>query len=257
MTLASSTRVISLHSGMLPKSKYFLLEIHRLFQVDEFLKGDSDVDVLTRSVNNLSLASSFDRNEPVNSSLLSDLRIITGIAVLTSGKLREALISLRKEDAQAYDILLASVKVGILSQHGETYLPSLRTLLEHPNHPSCIHGWYGLYLLFILEAPYEFYAFTSTHPVDPYYMHLALAMVNGNYIAYTKILGQGSRFDKTLIKESPGDLRMKKLVVEVVGKCYYRVDVAWFNSLSKTDRWRQEGNMYIIRRQQQQLQKAS
>src|SRR5271170_2492039 len=171
-----------------------------------------------------------------------------------SGKLREALISLRKQDAEAEEILVASVKVGILSHHGETYLPSLRTLLEFSSYPSTIPGWYGLYLLFVLEDPYEFYTFTSTTPVNSYYKKLALAVIHGNYIAYTKLLAQGSRFDKALITDSPGDVRMKKRVVDVVGKCYYRVDVGLFNRLSRTDRWKQEGNMYVIRRQ---LQKAS
>jgi hypothetical protein len=173
---------------------------------------------------------------------------------LTLGKLREALISLRKQDAEGEEILIVSVKVGILSHHGETYLPSLRTLLEFSNYPSNIPGWYGLYLLFILEDPYEFYNFTATIPLNSYYKKLALAVIHGNYITYTKLLGQGSRFDKALITDSPGDVRMKKRVVDIVGKCYYRVDVGWFNRLSRTDRWKQEGNMYVIRRQ---LQKAS
>jgi hypothetical protein len=174
---------------------------------------------------------------------------------LTSGKLREASISLRKQDVEAQDILLASVKVGILSRHVETYLPSLRTLIEQPQYPPCICGWYGLYILFILEDPDEFYQFTLTYQIDPYYMHLALAIINGNYIAYTRLLGRGTRFDKAIAIDSPADIRMKKRVVEVVGKCYYRVDIAWFNRLSRTDRWKQEGNVYIIRRQQ--LQKTS
>jgi len=168
--------------------------------------------------------------------------------------LREALISLRKQDVEAEEILVASVKVGILSHHGETYLPSLRTLLEFSSYPPTIPGWYGLYLLFILEDPYEFYSFTSTIQVNPYYKKLAIALIHGNYIAYTKLIGSGSRFDKALIMDSPGDIRMKKRVVDVVGKCYYRVGVGWFNRLSRTHRWTQEGNMYIIRRQ---LQKAS
>jgi hypothetical protein len=219
------------------------------------LKEDFDVDVLTHNITNLSLTSNTSRNEPENSSLLSDLRIIR-VKSANSGKLREALISLRKQDTEAEDILLASVKVGILSHHTETYLPSLRTLLEQPNYPSSILGWYGLYLLFILEDPYEFYSYTSMHSIDPYYINLSLAVVNGNYIAYTRLLEQGTRFDKALIVESPADRRMKKHIVDVVGKCYYRVEVAWFNKLSKTDRWKQEGDMYIIRRQKQ-LQKAS
>ena len=220
------------------------------------MKEDSDVDVLTSTIANLSLTSTTDRNEPDGSeSLLSDLRIIH-VSPANSGKLREALVSLRKHDTETQDILLSSVKVGILSRHSETYIPSLRTLLEQPEHPSSIPGWYSLYLLFILEDPSEFYTFTSTHTVDSYYTDLALAIINGNYIAYTRLLEQGTRFDKALIMESPADGRMKKRIVEVVGKCYYRVEVAWFNELSKTDRWKQEGNMYIIRRQQQ-LQKAS
>jgi len=220
------------------------------------LEQGSDIDVLTRNLDNLSLASSLDHDNPVNQSLLSDLRNIAVVALLTAGKLREALISLRKRDSEAQDILVASVKVGILSRHSETYLPSLRTLLEQPTYPSSICGWYGLYLLFVLEDPYDFYGFISTHPVDTYYMRLAIAIINGNYIAYTKLLGEGNRFDNALIIDSPGDRRMKKQVIEVVGKCYYRVDVSWFNRLSKTDRWTQEGSMYIIRLQQQQ-QKAS
>ena len=218
------------------------------------MKEDFDIDVLTSNISNLSLTSTPNRNEPENSSLLSDLRIIQ-FKGANSGKLREALISLRKQDTEAQDILFASVKVGILSYHSETYIPSLRTLLEQPNYPSSILGWYGLYLLFILEDPNEFYSYTSTHPIDPYYTNLALALINGNYIAYTKLLGQGTRFDNALIVDSPADRRMKKRIVEVVGKCYYRVEVTWFNKLSKTDRWKQEGNMYIIRRQQ--LQKTS
>ena len=170
-----------------------------------------------------------------------------------SGKLREALISLRKQDPEAEEILVASVKVGILSHHGETYLPSLRALLELPNCPSTIPGWYGLYLLFILEDPFEFYTFTSTTVVNSYYKKLAVALIHGNYIAYMKLLGKGSHFDKALITNSPADIRMKKRVVDVVAKCYYRVEVGWFNRLSRTDRWKQEGNMFIIRRQ---LQKA-
>jgi hypothetical protein len=169
--------------------------------------------------------------------------------------LREALISLRKQDTEAQDILFASVKVGILSHHGETYLPSIRNLLEQPKYPSCIRGWYGLYLLFILENPSEFFTFMSTTPVDSYYTNLALAIIHGNYIAYTKLLEKGTRFDKALIIDSPGNITMRKRVVDVVGKCYYRVDVSWFNKLSKTNLWKQEGDMYIIRRQQ--LQKAS
>ena len=170
--------------------------------------------------------------------------------------MREALISLRKKDNEAQDILLASVKVGILSHHSETYLPSLRTLLEQPQYPENIRGWYGLYLLFVLEDPYEFFLFTSTSLVNAYYTRLAHSFINGNYVSYTKLLGQGTRFDKALITDSPGDIRMKKRVVEVVGKCYYRVDVEWFNRLSKTDQWEQEGSVYIIRRRQQS-QKAS
>ncbi len=220
------------------------------------MEEDSDVDVLTHNITNLSLTSTTNRNELDSSaSLLSDLRIIH-LSPANSGKLREALISLRKQDTEAQGVLLSSVKVGILSRHSETYLPPLRTLLEQPEYPSSIPGWYSLYLLFILEDPSEFYTFTSTHTVDSYYTDLALAVINGNYIAYTRLLGQGTRFDKALIIESPADRRMKKRIVEVVGKCYYRVEVAWFNKLSKTDRWKQEGNMYIIRRQQQ-LQKAS
>jgi len=168
--------------------------------------------------------------------------------------LREALISLRKRDVEAEEILVASVKVGILSHHGETYLPSLRTLLEFSSYPSTIPGWYGLYLLFILEDASEFYTFTSTVQVASYYKKLAMALIHGNYVVYSKLIGRGSRFDKALIMDSPGDIRMKKRVVDVVGKCYYRVEVGWFNRLSRTDRWTQEGNMYIIRRQ---LQKAS
>ena len=219
------------------------------------MNEDSDLDTLTRDLTKLSLTSTTNRNEPENSSLLSDLRIIQ-VTAANSGKLREALISLRKQDTEAQDILLASVQVGILSHHNETYLPSLRALLEQPKYPSNITGWYGLYLLFILEDPYEFYSFTSTYVVDPYYRNLALALINWNYIGYTRLLGQGTHFDKALIIDSPADRRMKKRIVEVVGKCYYRVEVAWFNKLSKTDRWKQEGNMYIIRRQKQ-LQKPS
>jgi hypothetical protein len=214
------------------------------------LKEDFDVDVLTSNLINLSLTPTTNRNEPDSSaSLLSDLRMIQ-FKTANSGKLREALISLRKKDTEAQDILLASVKVGILSRHSETYLPSLRTLLEQPQYPSTIPGWYGLYLLFILEDPYEFYSSASTHTIEQYYTDLALALINGNYIAYTRLIGQGTHFDKALIIDSPADRRMKKRIVEVVGKCYYRVEVAWFNKLSKTDRWTQEDNMYIIRRRQ-------
>jgi hypothetical protein len=156
---------------------------------------------------------------------------------------------LRKEDQEAQYILLASVKVGILAHHGETYLPSLRTLLTLPNYPHCIHGWYALYLLFILEEFSEFYIFTAQHAVDESYTALARAVINGNYIAYTNLVENASRFDKALILDSPGDTRLKNRIVQVIGKSYYHVEVTWFNTLAKTDRWTQEGNMYIIRRQ--------
>jgi hypothetical protein len=219
-------------------------------QVDDFLLEDTDLDVLTRNITNLSISTKFigsDALDAPTASLLSDLRNCSSDLIL--GKLREALISLRKEDQEAQDILVASAKVGILSHHGETYLPSLRTLLTLPSYPSCIVTWYALYLLFILEDLSEFYAFTSLHPVDHAYKDIARAIVNGNYIAYTNLLREGSRFDKALIVDSPGDIRMKNRIIEVVGKCYYRVDTAWFNRLSNTNQWPREGNMYIIRRQ--------
>jgi hypothetical protein len=175
---------------------------------------------------------------------------------LIVGKLREALISLRKRDTEAHDILVASVKVGILSRHNETYLPALRTLLDFPSYPPEIKGWYSLYLLFVLEDPFEFYTFTSMNPVDSYYERLALALINRNYIAYAKLTRKGTRFDKALILGSPGDVKMKQRVVDVVGKCYYKVEVEWFNQLSKTNLWEQEDNMYIIRRPLQKTQKA-
>lgn len=170
------------------------------------------------------------------------------------GKLREALVSLRKRDDVARQVLFESARLGILTRQGETYLPALRALLEFPDHPPVIRGWYALYLLFIVESPCEFYMFLSTNLLDHYYTNLALAVIRGNYIAYTRLLDNGSRFDRALIENSPGDIRMKKRIVQVVGKAYYRVEVSWFNRLSKTDRWEKEGNMYIIRRP---AQKAS
>lgn len=168
------------------------------------------------------------------------------------GKLREAVISLRKQDAEAQEILLVSCKVGILARHSETYLPSLSTLLQLPNYPPEIHGWYALYLLFIIEDPYDFYAFTTTHPVRTYYTSLAKSLINGNYITYTSLLERGSRYDKALIISSPADTRMKKRITEIIGNCYYCVNVAWFNRLlgpsGSTDKWPKEDNMYIIKR---------
>lgn len=171
--------------------------------------------------------------------------------MFTIGKLREALISLRMRDAEAEEILLVSCKVGMLAHHSDTYLPSLSTLLQFPSHPPEIHGWYALYLLFILEDPYEFYNFTTTHPVDTYYTSLAKSLINGNYIAYTSLLERGSRYDKALITSSPADIRMKKRITEAIAKCYYRVNVSWFNRLlgvQSTDKWPKEDNMYIIKR---------
>ena len=165
--------------------------------------------------------------------------------------MREALISLRKEDDEAQQILIASVEVGILTRHGETYLPSLRTVLQFPKCPKEVRGWYALYLFFVLEDAVEFYSFTVDHHVDSYYLDIARASINGNYIAYTALVRKGTRFDKALIQQSPADIRMKKRIIDIVGKCYYRVEIAWFNKLSKTDRWEQDGNMYIVKRQPQ------
>jgi hypothetical protein len=170
---------------------------------------------------------------------------------LIVGKLREAVISLRKQDVEAQEILLVSCKVGILARHSETYLPSLSTLLQFPHYPPEIHGWYALYLLVILEDPFEFYTFTTTHPVNSFYRSLAKSLINGNYIAYTNLLEKGSRYDKALIISSPADTRMTKRITEVIGKCYYRVNVSWLNRLlggSNIDKWPQEDNMYIIKR---------
>ena len=172
---------------------------------------------------------------------------------LIEGKLREALISLRKEDTEAHDILLASIKVGILAKHTESYLPSLITLLTFESYPSIIQTWYALYILFILEDPFEFYTFATKYTLPQYYMDLAKALVNGNYIVYTNLLSPASRFDKSIVLGSPADIKVKKRIVEVVGKCYHQVDVSWFNRLSTTDRWKRDGNMYIIKR----LQKSS
>jgi hypothetical protein len=169
------------------------------------------------------------------------------------GKLREALISLRKVDDEAQQILLASIKVGILAKHTESYLPSLITLLTFPTYPPRIHGWYALYILFILEDPVEFYTFTIQHCIPQYYMDLAKALINGNYIAYTNILSNLSNFDKCIILQSPADTKMRRRIVDVVGKCYHQIDISWFNTLTKTNRWSKEGNMYIIKR----LQKSS
>jgi len=166
------------------------------------------------------------------------------------GKLREALISMRKQDGEAQEILLVSCKVGILARHSETYLPSLSTLLQFPDYPPEIHGWYALYLLFVLEDPFEFHTFTTTRPVNTYYTSLAKALINTNYVTYTDLLEKGSRYDKALIVASPGDTRMKKRITQVIAKCYYRVNVAWFNRLlggDNTNIWPQEDNMYIIK----------
>jgi hypothetical protein len=118
-----------------------------------------------------------------------------------------------------------------------------------PSYPRYIHGWYALYLLFVLEDLSEFYAFTRLHTVDEFYTALARAVINGNYIAYTNLLRKSSRFDKALIHHSPGHARMEKQIIKVVGKCYYRVESIWLNNLTHTNQWPQEGNMYIIKRQ--------
>jgi hypothetical protein len=172
---------------------------------------------------------------------------------LTRGKLREALISLRKQDAEAQEILLVSCKVGILAHHSETYLPSLSTLLQFPVHPPEIHGWYSLYLLFILEDPFEFYSFTTTHSVNNHYISLAKSLIDNNYITYTNLLETGcSRYDKVLILSSPADTRLKARLTEIINKCYYRVNITWCNRLlgpnNTTQKWPQEDNMYIIKR---------
>jgi len=172
--------------------------------------------------------------------------------------LREALIALRKQDEEGKQILFASVKIGILSHHNETFLPSLRTLLELPTYPPVIHGWYALYLLFTLEDFSEFFAFVTSLAVGEYYMRLAHALINGNYIGYTRLVERGSCYDRALIVDTPADKRMKRRLVGIISKCYYRVEVEWFNKLScnAQDRWERDGDMYIIRRQQQKLQKA-
>ena len=171
---------------------------------------------------------------------------------LTIGKLREAVISLRKQDIEAQEILLASCKIGILAQHSETYLPSLTTLLQFPTHPPEIHGWYSLYLLFLLEDPVEFYTFTTTHPVNKSYLSLANCLINNNYITYTNLLEAScSRYDKALIFSSPADTRLKNRLIQVINKCYYRVNVPWLNRLlgiKRIEKWPQEDNMYIIKR---------
>jgi hypothetical protein len=173
--------------------------------------------------------------------------------------LREALIALRKDDDEAQQILLASVKVSILSRHNETFLPSLRTLLDQPSYPPEVLGWYACYLLFTLEDFNEFFGFVTNHIVGEYYKDLAHALINENYIGYTRLVERGSRYDKALILGSPGDKRMKRRLIEVIGKCYYRVEVEWFNMFGTTvqDRWEREGDMYIIRRQQQKPKIAS
>jgi hypothetical protein len=166
------------------------------------------------------------------------------------GKLREALIALRKRDDEAQEILLASARVGILTKHTETYLPALSTLLQFPSYPPYVRGWYALYLLCVLEDFYGYFVFASKNTLEPLYTRLASSLINGNYIAYTRIIGEASRFDKALILDSPADTRMGERTIKVIGKCYYRVEVPWLNKLRcKTDQWTKEDNMYITRRQ--------
>jgi len=235
-------------------------------KVDEYLgeTSDGDVDGITRTLGSLALDTKPDANEshtptPVN--LLSDLRIglcSHPVVLIQLGKLREALIALRKEDEEAEQILLASVKVGIRSHHNETYLPSLRTLLEQPTYPPVIHGWYALYLLFTLEDFSEFFAFITSHAVEEYYIRLAQVLMNGDYIGFTRLVETGSRYDRALIADTEADKRMKRRLVEVIGKCYYRVEVEWYNRLGANapDRWERDGDMYIIRRRRQKPENA-
>ena len=200
-------------------------------------EDNTDIDNLTKGVINLSLNSTFNRfHDKRTGTILSDLR-----------KIREALISLRKVDEQAQEILLASIKIGILSSHPETYFPSLRTLLTFPSFPSTIQGWYSLYLLFILGDTFEFFHFCTASNVPQYYFHLGLAVVRGNYITYAKLVQEGSRFDKALIVNSPGDLKMRKHILNVVGKSYYKVEIDWLDNLTPQNRWDKQGTMYIIR----------
>lgn len=223
-------------------------------KVDNFLDEGSDIYELTRNINKLSLSgtsSKYDPNDTETATLLSDLRISLNIVTAKkTGKLREALISLRKQDEQAQEILLASAKVGVLTKHTESYLPALSTLLQFPSYPSYIRGWHALYLLCVLEDPFEFYVFSARNALEPFYQRLELAFINGNYIAYTRLIGEASRYEKALIVDSPADTRMRERIVKVVGKCYYRVEVPWLNKLRcKPDHWTKEDNMYIIRRQ--------
>lgn len=157
---------------------------------------------------------------------------------------------MRKQDDEAQDILVASAKVGILTRHTETYLPALSTLLQFKSYLACIPGWYALYLLCVLEDSFEFYAFASAHALEPFYKRFGLALTHGNYIAYSRLIGEASQFDKALIVDSPADIKLRERTVKVIAKCYYRVEVPWLNKLRcKTDQWTKEDNMYIIKRQ--------
>jgi hypothetical protein len=224
-------------------------------KVDNFLDEGSDIYELTRNINDLSLnamSTKYDPDDAATATLLADLRMNQPCFILTKGKLREALISLRKQGDEAIDILIASAKVGILTRHTESYLPSLSTLLRFPSYPSYIRGWYALYLLCVLEDPFEFYMFTSTNALESFYKRFAVALIHGNYITYTRLIAEATPFDKALIVDSPADMRMKERMTNVVGKSYYRVEVPWLNKLRcKVDHWKIEDDMYIIRRQGQ------
>jgi len=180
------------------------------------------------------------------------------------------LISLRKQDDEAIEILQASVKMGIISRHPETYLPSLLTLLSFSTPPQTqVLEYYALYLLFILEDLFEFYLFISQHTlsstpksrktenvIPQFVTDVANAFVSGNYIVYSRILEKADRFEKALILHSPGDLKMRTRLSKIIAKCYYRVEIDWFDTLVNDTRenalpknWEKEGNMYIIRRQ--------
>jgi hypothetical protein len=166
-----------------------------------------------------------------------------------AGKLREAALSLRKQDDEARDILLASIKLGVLLRHKETYLPSLNTLLQFPSYPPCIVGWYALYVLFLLQDFGEFYFFTTTHRVDEYYSKLAKSLVRGDYIVYAQLLEKASPFDKAIIIDSPGDVTLRKHTLNVISKAYRKIPCSWLHTLRCTapSTWSQVNNVYILR----------
>src|SRR5947207_9194754 len=122
---------------------------------------------------------------------------------------------MRKQDDEATEILLASIKLGILSRHKETFLPSINTLLHFPYYPPCVVGYYALYLLFILEDFSEFYSFSAIHKLDPFYTATAKSLVHRNYVAYTRLLHSAKPLDKALIIDSPADIRLRSHIINV------------------------------------------